>query len=290
MRRCSLFVIGMMYGAFLSPSLHAQNSTAASSSDQSQLLHSSEVFIRNLFTWGPEYKLKLGPLSPSPSPDFYQLPIEVTIKDQNEKGIFFVSKDGKTFIRGDMFDMAGDPFAANRAKLHIDGNPAKGPDSARVTIVEFSDFECPHCREVHKVLQSVVQHYPQVRLVFKDFPLTQLHPWAETAAIGGRCAFQQSPAAFWKVHDQIFDSQDLISATNVWDELVSFAGQAGLDTDAFKTCMSSPEPKQAIEANHADGVALGVNSTPTLFVNGRLLVGGDLTTIEQFIDFELNPK
>jgi protein-disulfide isomerase len=285
-----LFLIGLVFTALFAPSSRAQSSTPPSSPDQSQLIHSSEVFIRNLFTWGPEYKLKLGPLGPSPSPDFFQLPIEVTIKDQNEKGTFFVSKDGKTFVRGEMFDMNSDPFAANRAKLHIEGNPSQGPDTGRVTIVEFSDFECPHCREVHSVLQSVQQHYPQVRLVFKDFPLTQLHPWAETAAIGGRCAFQQSPAAFWKVYDQIFDNQDVISTANVWDQLVSFAGQAGLDTDAFKTCLSSPEAKQAVEANHADGVALGVNSTPTLFINGRLLVGGDLTTIEQFIDFELNPK
>ena len=290
MRRVSPLVVGLMFGALLTIPCRAQSSASPSPPDQSQLIHSSEVFIRNLFTWGPEYKLKLGPLAPSPSPDFYELPIDVSIKDKDERGIFFVSKDGKTFIRGEMFDMAGDPFAANRAKLHIDGNPSKGPASARVTIVEFSDFECPHCRETHKVLESVEGHYPQVRLVFKDFPLTQLHPWAETAAIGGRCAYNQSPDAFWKIHDQIFDNQDSISTANVWDELVSFAGQAGLDSDAFKACLSSPDAKAAVEANHADGVALDVNSTPTLFINGRLLVGGDLTTIEQFIDFELNPK
>lgn len=290
MRRLSQSLIGLLLGVLLAVPSRAQTSSATAQPDQSQIIHSAEVFIRNLFTWGPEYKLKLGPLGPSPSPDFYQLPIDVTIKDQDEKGTFFVSKDGKTFVRGDMFDMAGDPFAANRAKLHVDGNPSKGPASARVTIVEFSDFECPHCREVHKVLQSVEQHYPQVRVVFKDFPLTQLHPWAETAAIGGRCAYNQSPDAFWKIHDQIFDNQDLLSTANVWDQLVSFAAQAGLDTNSFKACLSSPDAKQAVEANHADGVALNVSSTPTLFINGRLLVGGDLTTVEEFIDFELNPK
>jgi protein-disulfide isomerase len=288
MRRLSLLIAAPFAILLASNSTFAQAS--ATPPDQSQLIHSSEVFIRNLFTWGPEYKLKLGPLTPSPSPDFFLLPIEVTIKDQNEKGTFFVSKDGKTFVRGEMFDMAADPFAANRDKVHIEGNPSKGPASARVTIVEFSDFECPHCREVHKVLQSVETHYPQIRIVFKDFPLTQLHPWAETAAIGGRCAFQQSPAAFWKLHDLIFDNQDVISPANVWDELTGFAGQAGLDTDAFKACLSSPEAKHAVQANHDEGIALNVNSTPTIFINGRLLVGGDLPTIEQYVDFELNPK
>lgn len=288
MLRLSLLV-GVIV-AILFGSRPAAGQAPAVPPDQSQLIHSSELFVRNLFTWGPEYKLKVGPLGSSPSPDFFVLPIEVTMKDQTEKGTFFVSKDGKTFIRGEMFDMASDPFVANRAKLHIDGNPSKGPDSARVTVVEFSDFECPHCREVHNVLQSVAAHYPQVRIVFKDFPITELHPWAQTAAIGARCAFQQSPAAFWKVHDLIFNNQDVISAANVWDQVTGFASQAGLDTDAFKACLSSPEAKQAVEANHADGVALNVNSTPTLFVNGRLLVGADLSTVEQFIDFELNPK
>lgn len=258
--------------------------------EESQIIRSSEVFIRNLFTWGPEYKLKLGPLTPSPAPEFYSLPIEVTFQGQNEAATFYVSKDGKTFIRGEMFDMAADPFAANRAKLKIDGNPSRGPVGARVTIVEFSDFECPHCREIHKVLQSVQAHYPQIRLVYKDFPITQLHPWAETAAIGARCAFTQSPDGFWKIHDLIFDNQDTISTSNIYDQLVGFAGQIGLDTDSFKVCLSSPEAKQAVEANHADGVALNVTSTPTLFINGRTLAGGDLNTIEQFIDFELALK
>jgi len=286
--RCSSLMIAVAFTiALTSRPAFAQ---ASAPPDQSQLIHSSEIFIRDLFTWGPEYKVKLGPLSPSSSPDFFTLPVEVTIKEQTDKGTFFVSKDGKTFIRGEMFDMGADPFAANRAKLHLDGSPSKGPASARVTLVEFSDFECPHCREVHKVLQSVETHYPQIRIVFKDFPLTQLHPWAETAAIGARCAFQQSPAAFWKVHDLIFDNQDVISAANVWDQLTGFAGRAGLDTDAFKACLSSPEAKQAVETNRDEGIALNVTSTPTLFINGRVLVGGDLPTIEQYVDFELNLK
>jgi len=291
MRRLPLLLLGMVCLAAPTRS-QAPSATAAQPAlaERAQIIHSCESFIRNLFTWGPDYKIKLGPLAASPAPEFYSLPVEVTYNGQSESATFYVSKDGKTFIRGEMFDIAADPFAANRGKLKIEGNPSKGPANARVTIVEFSDFECPHCREIHKVLQSVEAHYPQIRLVYKDFPLTQLHPWAETAAIGARCAFEQSPASFWKVHDLVFDNQDTISASNVYDELVGFAGQAGLDTDSFKSCLSSPEAKQAVEANHQDGVALNVTSTPTLFINGRTLAGGDLNTIEQFIDFELAPK
>jgi protein-disulfide isomerase len=93
---------------------------------------------------------------------------------------------------------------------------------------------------------------------------------------------------FWTFQAQIFANQDLISAENVWEKVVSFAAQDNLDADAFKTCMSSPEAKAAIEANHRDGEALSVNSTPTIFVNGRPLPGGDKATLEQYIKYELS--
>ena len=260
--------------------------------EQAQLLKSSEAFLRNLFAWGPDYKIELGPLGPSASPDFYSLPLQVTFNGQKEGGTVFVSKDGKTIVQGDMFDTSADPYASNRAKIHTEGNPSKGPANASVTLVEFADFECPHCRELHQVLNTLAEKYPQVRLVYKDFPLVEVHEWAETAAIGARCAYMQSPDAFWKVHDAIFDNQDLISAENIWDKLNDFAAKAGLNVDTFKGCMASPEAKAAVDANLAEGMALGVNSTPTVYVNGRPNVGGDPAVLSQFIDYELahHPK
>jgi protein-disulfide isomerase len=258
--------------------------------EQARLLKSSEAFVRHFFGWGADVKVTLGPLGPAVSPSFYVVPIQVTLGEQVQTGEVFVSKDGKTLLRGEMYDMSTDPFAQNREKAHLEGNPSKGPDDARVTLVEFSDFECPHCRELYEALKAVEARYPQVRIVYKDFPLTTIHPWAQTAALGGRCAFDQSPAAFWKVHDSIFDNQDVLSAENVWDKLVQFATQAGLNADTFKACLSSPDAEKAVDANRADGVALDVNSTPTVYVNGRPLVGGDVETLDRFIDFELAAK
>lgn len=257
------------------------------SPDQARLLKSAEAFVRHFFGWGPDIKVTLGPLGPAVSPEFYVVPIQVTLGEQVQTGQVFVSKDGKTLLRGEMYDMAADPFADNRAKAHIDGNPSKGPADARVTLVEFSDFECPHCRELYEELKAIEARYPQIRFVYKDFPLTTIHPWAQTAALGGRCAYQQSPAAFWKVHNSIFDNQDVLSAENVWDKLVEFATEAGLNADTFKACLSSPDAANAVDANRADGVALDVSSTPTVYVNGRPLVGGDVETLSRFIDFEL---
>jgi protein-disulfide isomerase len=266
---------------------HAQSvSNNSTPPDQAQLLKSSEAFVRNLFTWGPEYKVKIGPLTPSPSQDFYTVPLEVTINGQSDTGTVYVSKDGKTFLRGEMFDMSADTFADNRSKLKLEGAPSQGPANAKINLYIFSDFECPHCQLLHNMLKEIVPKYPQVHFVYKDFPLTQIHTWAETAAIGAHCAFQQSPDAYWKVSDSIFASQDLISATNVWDKLLEFATAARLDTDAFKACVASPEAKLAVDNNHQQGESLGIAGTPAVYVNGRPVVNVTVETIEQFLRFE----
>jgi protein-disulfide isomerase len=263
---------------------------AAVSPQDAALLKSTEAYVRKLFAWGPEIKVTLGPPTQSPAADFYVIPVEVTLNDHKEDGEVYVSKDGKTLMRGQIYDMRANPFADNLAKIRLDGSPSKGPADAKVTVVEYADFECPHCRELNESLQGIESKYPQVRFIYKNFPLTTIHPWAQTAAVGARCAYEQSPDAFWKVHDAIFDDQDAISPDNVWEKLVSFASQAGLNADTFKACLSSPDAQKAVDAERAEGVALGVDSTPTVFVNGRPLAGGDPQTLEQYIDFELAAK
>jgi protein-disulfide isomerase len=268
----------------------AAPASVVASPEQARLLKSTEAFVRHFFGWGADVKVTLGPLGASASADYYTVPVQVILGGQTQTGEFFVSKDGKTLLRGEMYDMSVDPFADNRAKIHIDGNPSKGPANARVTLVEFADFECPHCRELYEELKAVEARYPQVRVVYKDYPLTTIHPWAQTAALGGRCAFEQSPAAFWKVHDMIFDNQDILSAENVWDKLVDFATRASLNADSFKACLSSADAAKAVEANRAEAIALNVTSTPTVYINGRPLVGGDVETLDRIIDFELAMK
>lgn len=258
------------------------------SAEEEQILKATELFVRDLYAWGPDYKLKLGPLSQSAAAEFYKVPIQVTFNGQSDNGEVFVSKDGKTVLRGDIFDLHGDPYAQVRAHLHIDGNPSMGPDNALVTLVEFADFECPHCREFSDNVAAIRQKFPQIRLIYKDYPLVDIHPWAETAAVAGRCAYMQSPAAFWKMHDAIFKNQDNITPDNAWDEFNTLAKDERLDTDAFKSCLSSTEAAKAVEANRADAITLGVSSTPTVYVNGRPVVGGDPATVEQYIQYELN--
>ena len=268
----------------------ASAAQSAVSPEQTQLLKATESFLRDLYAWGPDYKVNVGPLSPSPAAEYYKVPIQVTFNGQTENGEVYVSKDGKTVLRGDLFSLHGDPYAQVRAHLDIAGNPSIGPNDAPVTLVEFADFECPHCKEFNDDFAAIRAKYPQVRLVYKDYPLVDIHPWAETAAVAARCAYMQSPDAFWKMHDEIFKNQDNITADNAFDELNSFAKDAGLDADAFKSCLSSPEAAKAVEANRADAITLSVSSTPTVYVNGRPVVGGDPATVEQYIEYELRSK
>ncbi len=170
----------------------SSSGVAGGVANEAAILQSSEAFVRKLFAWGPDFAVKLGPLAQSATPDFYRVPLQVTYRGQTEAGEVFVSKDGKTLFRGDMFEIGTDPFAATRAKLRLEGDPTKGPADARVTIVEFSDYQCPHCRQLYTVMQVIEQKYPQVRIVYKDFPLAGIHPWATTAAVGARCALRRA--------------------------------------------------------------------------------------------------
>lgn len=263
---------------------------AGAKPDEAQLAKITEAFVRDLYAWGPNFAVKLGPMTQSPAADYYKVPVQVTFQGQIDNGEVYVSKDGKSLLRGDLFDIQKPPYAAVRAHLKDAGNPSTGPDGAPVTLVEFADFECPHCKEFSEEFPSIQQKFPNIRLVYKDFPLNEIHPWAEAGAIAARCAYMQSPAAFWKMYDEIFKEQDKILPSTAWEEFNGFAKDEGLDVDAFKRCISSPDAKKAVDENHEDGVTLGINSTPTVYVNGRPVVGGDPGTVVQYIQYELDSQ
>ena len=248
-----------------------------------------EAYLRNLYAFGPDVQVTVGPLKESSVPGLLATDISVKIEDNVQAVQFYVSKDGKYLLRGELSDLTKDPMAENRAKLQIKDAPVWGDPKATITMVEFSDFECPVCRSLHDVLQDLMANYPQVRLVFKDFPLEQ-HPWARSAAIAGRCAYNQDPKAFWKLYDLIYGNQDIISPENSYAKLTGYASQIGLNADTFKTCLASPEAATAVEASRTNGLALQVSSTPTIFINGRRIVGADPHLVEQNIKYELDQQ
>ena len=208
---------------------------------------------------------------------------------QSDTAVVYVSKAGNFLFRGELTDMSVDPFADIRSKLHVGMSPSMGPENAKVTLYEFADFECPSCRQLDLVLRELLPRHPEVRLVFKHYPLTEIHPWAMTAAIASQCAFHQSPAAFWKIHDAIFDAQEVITPTNAWDKLLDLATQIGLDSTPYKACMASPDTTNEVKTSIEEGHALTITATPTTFINARRVVGPDKSAIEAVHRHSVSP-
>jgi protein-disulfide isomerase len=274
-------IISAAAATWYAPQLMAQSPSPA------ELKHKVDLYLRNQFAFGPDVKLVIGDFKETGIPGLLEASIELTIADNKENAMMWVSKDGKFLLRGELNDMSKDALAENRAKLDLKNAPVTGNPSGSITVVEFADFECPVCRNLHEAMRGLLPNYPQVRLVFKDYPLEQIHPWARTGALAGRCAYQQDAKAFWKMYDDLYDKQDLITAANAWDQVVDYAGQAGLNTGNFKACMTSPEAAAAVDASIANAKLLEVSSTPTLFVNGRRMVGADPHQLEQFLQYEI---
>ena len=162
-------------------------------------------------------------------------------------------------------------------------DPALGNTSAAVTLVEFSDFQCPFCARVMPTLKRVREAYgDRVRIVWKDFPLTSIHPQAFKAAEAGQCAREQGK--FWEYHDRLFANQQALEP----ESLKKYAADAGLDATTFNACLDTAKYGERVQEQMGVGTGLGVGSTPTVFINGRLVSGAQpyevFTTI---IDEEL---
>ena len=251
-----------------------------------------EQYLRNLYAWGPDYEIKIGTQKPSPVPDLLEVPVTVSKGGQSDSAVIYVSKSGKYMVRGELTDMTADPFADVAPKLHAGNSPSMGPADAKITLIEFADFECPVCRQLDLILRDLVPKHPEVRLVFKHFPLVDIHPWAMTAALATQCAYDQDPAAFWKMHDAIFDAQDTITPENAWDKLLDIATQSGVNPDKYRTCIADPDTATQVKSTIEEGHALNITATPTTFVSNRRVVGPDRNLLEQDILFQasLQPR
>jgi protein-disulfide isomerase len=181
-----------------------------------------------------------------------------------------------------------DSAAANaevvRYDIPVDDDPALGPDNAAITIVEFSDYECPYCRSWHsEVFAKLMDEYPQqVRLVYRDFPLSSIHANAVPAAEAANCANEQGK--FWPFHEKLF-SMELGLSNQAYQE---YATSLGLNVQSFLECVESNRYQAEVEADYQFAADLGVRSTPTFFINGIAVVGAQpFEVFKQVIDKEL---
>ena len=250
-----------------------------------------EEYVRHLFVWGPQIQVKVGDPKPADLPGFHQISVVASAGGSSQEELFYVSKDGRKIVRGVIFDVDKSPFEADLKKLKTEFQPSFGTPGAPVVLVLFSDFQCGYCKEEAKMIrQNLPSTYPkEVRVYFKDFPLEQIHPWAKTAAIAGRCVFRQKPAAFWDYHDWMFEHQADVTAENLKEKVFEFGKTRELNEQQLGSCIDTRATEAEVNRNIAEGKALQINSTPTLFVNGRKLVGqGGWPQLRQIIDFEID--
>lgn len=219
---------------------------------------------------------------------------ECAIKDPNcsySKALAKVAikgvKDGKTLLEISK-EMDASP-KAHRPKLLEDavtipvaGAPVRGPADARITLVEFSDFECPYCSVAVKEVEQIQAAYPKdIKLIYKHFPLS-MHPHAPLAAQAAMAA--QSQGKFWEMHDLLFANFRKLTREN----MLAWAAQIGLDVDKFKADLDSGKYKAAVDKDEAEGETAGVYGTPAFFINGKLYNGPlELASLKPILDAEL---
>ncbi|MCL4382497.1 MAG: DsbA family protein [Patescibacteria group bacterium] len=173
-------------------------------------------------------------------------------------------------------------LGAQEAAQLAGSSPAKGSSQAKVTIVEFSDFQCPYCGKVQETLKKIFETYPnKVKLVFRNYPLP-FHENAEPAAQASLCANEQGK--FWEFHDKLFANQEKLTVT----DLKQYAANLGVDANKFNSCLDSGKYKETVQKDIKDGGAVGVSGTPAIFINGRAVTGAQpFENFKKIIDEEL---
>ncbi len=172
----------------------------------------------------------------------------------------------------------GNTDIVDLSQINMSGEPVLGESDAPVTMVIYEDFECPFCKRFEdNAFQNIKSNYVdtgQVKVIWKDRPLTQLHPWAEPAAAAMECVYRESgDDAFWTVKSKIFANQNSISTSNVESQIKTWAAEEGVSESAVQSCIDNDNPLEEVRRDSENGKNLGASGTPTAFVNGRKLVG-----------------
>jgi protein-disulfide isomerase len=250
-----------------------------------ELTHKIERQVRNFYNLPARVKVVLGTIQPSEFPNYDALTITL---DGGEKKVtydFLLSKDRNTLIRQTKLDLTKDPFAETMKKMDLTNRPVRGTKNAKVIAVNYDDFECPYCSRMHQTLfpQLLKEYGEKVEFVYKDFPLSEIHPWAMHAAVNANCLASQNNDAYWDFADYMHNNQREINSLKgdaaqfaALDRITTDQGQKHfLDIPRLQTCIKLQD-ETAVKASVKEAEALGVDGTPALFVNGQKVDGGAL--------------
>jgi protein-disulfide isomerase len=249
-------------------------------------------FLQQMFGYDSAITYKVSSMKPAEAPGFTDVTVILTNPQGDQALNFFVSPDGKFALVGQLLDFGADPFSRYRSLLTAADGPIRGPKDAKVNIVEFADLECPACKAALPNIEKMQSENPNVRVIFQNFPLEKLHPWALRAALYVDCLKTNSDVA-WKFIDGVYSHQEEIKPETADAMLKQYATEAGADAKVA-ACIADPKTNANVEASIKLGDNLAVNSTPTIFVNGRKISSFNSLPYDTFkllVDFAAkNPK
>lgn len=235
-------------------------------------LPSEEVvnsFLQQTFGYDSTVTWKIASIKPSIAEGLAEVIVTLSNAQGQSVTTLYVTPDGKHALTGEIMPFGAKPYEpAKTALVKGVSGPARGPEKSAVTIVEFSDLQCPHCKDAQPVIDKLLADEPNARFVFQNFPLP-MHNWAAKAAYYADCVGRTSSDAFWKFVQGTFDQQANLTESNADEKLTAIADAAGVKGSDVAVCAAKPDTKSRVDKSIALGQSVGVTGTPTVFVNGR---------------------
>ncbi|MFB3916990.1 MAG: DsbA family protein [Terriglobales bacterium] len=240
--------------------------------------------LRAAYSIPPSVKLDIGPAKPSDIAGYQSVTVTLSRGDHKQTKEFLLSKDSKSLMALTKMDLTKDPYAEAMASIDTTGRPFRGNKDAKVVIVNYDDFQCPFCARMHQTLfGDVMKSYgDRVKIVYKDYPLVSIHPWATRAAVDSHCLAAQSNDAYWAFADYVHANAPQISGERgrplseqlaAVDSIATDQGRKlNLDMNKLSACLKA-QPDEAVKSSMEEAEKLGVNATPTLFINGAKVDG-----------------
>ena len=246
------------------------------------LSHRIEHELRATYNLPESVKLAISVPHASEFPNYDALTVTLTGDTSTKTLDFLLSKDQKTLIRTTRLDLTKDPYAENMKKIDVKGRPVRGNPNAKVILVNYDDFECPFCSRAHQTLfpALLTEYGDRVAFIYKDFPLSDMHPWAIHAAVDANCLASESTDAYWDFADYIHLNQSVVNSEHgrenqfaALDRItLAEGGKFNVDSAKLATCVKA-QKQDAVLASLKEGESLGIDGTPTMFVNGQMVDG-----------------
>jgi protein-disulfide isomerase len=252
-------------------------------STSSDLAKKVERQVRSYYKIPPDVHVLVGaPIASSDFPNYESVVVTIENGEKKQDLTFLLSKDRSSMMRLTKFDLNKDPFAETMSKIDVNGRPTRGAKASKIVVVNYDDLECPFCSRMHETLfPEILKEYgDRVTFIYKDYPLVEIHPWATHAAVDAGCLAAQNGDAFWDFADYIHANQHEVNSEktpaarlDALDRLTMLQGQKhNLDVVKLQSCIKAQDESR-VKASMKEGDGIGVEATPTLFINGEKVDG-----------------